>query len=54
LKGDWSSDVCSSDLDGRCVQGQDTHSPQRADLRLLVIPTSYKRVAAYNLNYENF
>ena len=40
--------------DGRCVQGQVTCSPQRADLRLLVIPTSCKRVAVYNPNWENF
>jgi hypothetical protein len=29
-------------------------SPQHADLRLLVIPTSYKRVSVYNLNWGNF
>ena len=40
--------------DGRCVQGQVTCSPQRADLRLLVIPTSCRRVAVYNPNWENF
>ena len=26
-------------LDGRCVQGSGTHSPRRADARLLAIPT---------------
>ena len=36
--------------DGRCVKGPRTDSPQYADLRLLAIPPSYRRVAAYNLN----
>jgi len=36
--------------DGRCVQGPGTYSPQYADLRLLAIPTSWRRVAASNLN----
>ena len=36
--------------DGRCVQGPGTYSPQYADLRLLAIPTSRRRVAAYDLN----
>ena len=27
-------------LDGRCVQGPGTYSPERSDLRLLAIPTS--------------
>ena len=36
--------------DGRCVQGPGTYSPQHADLRLLAIPTSCRRVAACNLN----
>ena len=40
--------------DGRCVQGPGTYSPQYADLRLLAIPTSCRRVAAYNLNWDNF
>ena len=40
--------------DGRYVQGQVTYSPQRADLRLLVIPTWCRRVAIYNPNWENF
>ena len=38
--------------DGRCVQGPGTYSPQYADLRLLAIPTSRRRVAACNLNWE--
>ena len=37
-------------LDGRCVQGPGTYSPQYADLRLLAIPTSCRRVSAYNPN----
>ena len=36
--------------DGRCVQEPRTYSPQRADLRLLAIPTSWRRVAASNPN----
>ena len=40
--------------DGRCVQGPGTYSPQHSDLRLLAIPTSYRRVAACNLNWDNF
>ena len=36
--------------DGRCVQGPGTYSPQLADLRLLAIPASCRRVAACNLN----
>ena len=36
--------------DGRCVQGPGTYSPQYADLRLLAIPSSCRRVAACNLN----
>ena len=40
--------------DGRCVQGPGTYSPQYADLRLLAIPTSYRRVAACNLNWDRF
>ena len=36
--------------DGRCVQGPGTYSPQYADLRLLAIPTSRRRVAAYDPN----
>ena len=37
-------------LDGRCVQGPGTYSPQYADLRLLAIPTSRRRVAACDPN----
>ena len=37
--------------DGRCVQGPGTYSPQYADLRLLAIPTSRRRVAACDLNW---
>jgi hypothetical protein len=37
-------------LDGRCVQGSGTHSPRYADPRLLAIPASCRRVAAYNPN----
>ena len=37
--------------DGRCVQGPGTYSPQYADLRLLAIPTSCRRVAACNPNW---
>ena len=36
--------------DGRCVQDPGTYSPRRADPRLLAIPTSCRRVAAYNPN----
>ena len=39
--------------DGRCVQGPGTYSPQYADLRLLAIPTSRRRVAAYDPNWES-
>ena len=38
--------------DGRCVQGPGTYSPQYADLRLLAIPTSCRRVAACNPNWD--
>ena len=38
--------------DGRCVQGPGTYSPRRADPRLLAIPTSCRRVAAYNPNWD--
>ena len=37
--------------DGRCVQGPGTHSPRRADPRLLATPTSWRRVAASNPNW---
>lgn len=36
--------------DGRCVQGPGTYSPRRADPRLLAIPASCRRVAAYSPN----
>ena len=36
--------------DGRCVQGPGTYSPRHADPRLLAIPASCRRVAAYNPN----
>ena len=39
-------------LDGRCVQGPGTYSPQYADLRLLAIPTSRRRVAACDPNWD--
>ena len=38
--------------DGRCVQGPGTHSPRRADPRLLATPTSWRRVAASNPNWD--
>jgi hypothetical protein len=38
--------------DGRCVQGPGTHSPPRADGRLLAIPASRRRVAACDPNYD--
>ena len=37
--------------DGRCVQGPGTHSPRRADPRLLATPTSRGRVAAPDPNW---
>ena len=49
----WSNDFGRGQLpwcDGRCVQGPGTYSPQYADLRLLAIPPSRRRVAAYDLN----
>src|SRR5690554_7770003 len=36
--------------DGRCVQGPGTYSPRHSDPRLLAIPASCRRVAAYNPN----
>src|SRR3954447_4922891 len=36
--------------DGRCVQDPGTYSPWHADPRLLAIPASCRRVAAYNPN----
>src|SRR6266567_1751459 len=49
----WRSDFWYRRLswcDGRCVQGPGTYSAQPADLRLLAIPTSCRRVAACNPN----
>ena len=49
----WSSDFWYTRLswcDGRCVQGPGTYSPERADLRLLAIPASGRRVAADHPN----
>ena len=40
--------------DGRCVQGPGTYSRQYADLPLLAIPSSYRRVSACNLNWGHF
>ena len=40
--------------DGRCVQGPGTYSPRHSDPRLLAIPTSCRRVAACNLNWDSF
>src|SRR3569623_2730306 len=40
--------------DGRCVQGPGTYSPRRSDPRLLVIPTSWSRVADSNPDYDRF
>ncbi len=37
--------------DGRCVQGPGTHSPRRADPRLLATPASRRRVAASDPNW---
>ena len=37
--------------DGLCVQGPGTHSPRRADPRLLATPTSRRRVAASDPNW---
>ena len=38
--------------DGRCVQDPGTHSPRHSDPRLLATPTSCRRVAAYNPNWD--
>ena len=38
--------------DGRCVQGPGTHSPRRADPRLLATPASRGRVAAPDPNWD--
>ncbi len=51
----WITDFGSPQLpwcDGRCVQDPGTHSPRHADSRLLVTPTSCRRVAAYNPNWD--
>ena len=40
--------------DGRCVQGPGTYSPWYADPRLLAIPTSRRRVAACDPNWDGF
>ena len=52
--GGWAGDFGCRRLgwcDGRCVQGPGTHSPRRADPRLLATPTSWRRVAASNPNW---
>ena len=52
LKG-WGNDFGRDQLpwcDGRCVQGPGTNSLQYADLQLLAIPPSRRRVAACDLN----
>ena len=40
--------------DGRCVQGPGTYSRQYADLPLLAIPASCRRISAYNPNWDYF
>ena len=40
--------------DGRCVQGPGTYSRQYADLPLLAIPTSCRRISAYSPNWDRF
>src|SRR5699024_11987459 len=40
--------------DGRCVQGPGTYSARHPDPRLLAIPASCRRIAAYNPNWEWF
>ena len=52
--GGWAGDFGCRRLgwcDGRCVQGPGTHSPRRADPRLLATPTSWRRVAASSPNW---
>src|SRR5581483_8779768 len=39
-------------FDGRCVQDPGTYSRQYADLPLLAIPTSSRRVSAYYPNWD--
>jgi len=41
-------------LDGRCVQDPGTYSPRHADPRLLAIPSSRRRIAAYDPNHACF
>ena len=40
--------------DGRCVQGPGTYSRQYADLPLLAIPASWRRISAFNPNWDYF
>ena len=40
--------------DGRCVQGPGTYSRQYADLPLLAIPTSCRRISACSPNWDRF
>ena len=40
--------------DGRCVQGPGTYSRQYADLPLLAIPASWRRISAFNPNLDCF
>ena len=40
--------------DGRCVQGPGTYSRQYADLPLLAIPASWRRISAFNPNWDRF
>src|SRR5699024_12662069 len=40
--------------DGRCVQSPRTYSPRHSYPRLLAIPASCRRIAAYNPNCEWF
>ena len=44
----------SHGVTGGVYKAPGTYSPQHADLRLLAIPTSCRRVAACNLNWDNF
>ena len=46
-----STEMCIRD---RCVQGPGTYSPRHDDPRLLAIPTSRRRVAAYDPNWDRF
>ena len=40
--------------DGRCVQGPGTYSRQYAALPLLAIPASWRRISAFNPNWDCF